>query len=107
MEASRKHPDLAASLLSQTLNACSVDSIEWTESSSETITTGQAQVAETDEIDPIELPQDDTSDSIISGWLALVDNPNDETSTEDLTSVYMLPQIERPSYEGRFLRVVA
>jgi hypothetical protein len=105
VEASRKHPDLAGSLLSQTLNVCSIDSVEWTDSSSEATATGQAYVPANDDRELVE--PDDMRDGIISGWLALVDNPNDEANAQDVTSAYMLPQLERAPSEGCYLRIVA
>jgi hypothetical protein len=105
VEASRKHPDLAGSLLSQALNVCSIDSVEWTDASSEFITPSQADVSTIDDLDLVE--PTDTRDGIISGWLALVDSPNDEVNTEDVSSVYVLPQVERAPSEGRYLRIVA
>jgi HEAT repeats len=105
VEASRKHPDLALSLLGETLNACSVDSVECTDSSSEVITTGQAHVPENDDSDLVK--PDVMGDGIISGWLALVDDSNEGANTQDVTSVYMLPPVERRPLDGPYLRIVA
>ena len=104
VEASRKHPDLAASLLSQTLNACSVDGAAWTDSPSEAAATGRANVSANDDGDWVELSQDGMSDDILSGWLALVDDPNEGADVPDFK---VSPPIVRPAYEQRYLRVVA
>ena len=106
LEASRKNPDVPASLLTEALSACSVDSLGFLDApSSEAVMKGSDSVNFDAQWD--ELAQADATDEILSGWLEGPDNTQEETGDDSQSNLALERQGLRPVHARSYLRVVA
>ena len=107
VEAARKHPDVPASLLSETLSACSVGNLEVLDlPSSDTASLSESVVPLEDDAEWLDELRDDATDEILSGWLAPLDKA-DEHPFEEISQQMVPPRIGTSAHERPYLRVVA